>query len=196
MQPTTTDGAAYTKTRRRALYLAALALVAGGDHAALGQSAGIASSYALHEAARQQNIGTQIAWQDHVRWLAGLPKRQGGPAFPSLDYVYSGAWRGPSDWPTPYIFEPWPFVPGDLLGLPYAPSVPQPSGHQIVPTGPNGYIYRPLYGSPAVSPRVETSLPAVERALPPAQPGGNLGPEELPPPPAARTGRPSGLREF
>lgn len=47
-----------------------------------------------------------------------------------------------------------PFGPYDLLGG-YAPvylGARQPSGHEIVPLGPNGYIYRPTFDDPPASP--------------------------------------------
>ena len=49
--------------------------------------------------------------------------------------------------------------------------VPQPIGHQITPTGPNGYVYSPIYANPhpVVVPQVQPAqigAPAV--ALPPS----------------------------
>ncbi|MEK6235390.1 MAG: hypothetical protein N2C14_11845, partial [Planctomycetales bacterium] len=39
------------------------------------------------------------------------------------------------------VFEPWPFVPGDIYGWPYDQRVQNPVGHSITPTASGGYVY-------------------------------------------------------
>ena len=49
---------------------------------------------------------------------------------------------------------PNPFGPYSLLGgyARAAVTAPQPTGHEIIPTGPNGYIYRPTYNAASFGP--------------------------------------------
>ncbi|MBL8827479.1 MAG: tetratricopeptide repeat protein [Planctomycetaceae bacterium] len=62
---------------------------------------------------------------------------------------------------------PWGYY--DLLGgYPrYYPTVPQPTGHRITPTGPNGYVYEPVYNPPPVG--VAPGATVVERPVMPGQ---------------------------
>jgi len=46
------------------------------------------------------------------------------------------------------VFEPWPFIPGDIWGWPYDQRIENPIGHTLEPRGDNGYVYRPLYAGP------------------------------------------------
>ncbi len=57
----------------------------------------------------------------------------------------------------------------DLLGgyQRYYPTVPQPTGHRITPTGPNGYVYEPVYNPPPVG--VAPGATVVERPVTPPQ---------------------------
>ena len=98
-------------------------------------------------------------------------------------YAYPGrraarrAWsyqRWHSRYGYPGVFEPWPLVPGDIYGYPYTPRVEQPLGHKVIQTGPNSYIYRPVYESDLAQPkdnRQPTPAPPVPEA-PSAEEGG------------------------
>lgn len=68
------------------------------------------------------------------------------------------------------VFEPWPFVPGDIYGWPYDRRIRNPVGHVIQPTGENGYVYAPLYEQPEAA---AEPLPSPPAALPePPEPSG------------------------
>jgi hypothetical protein len=150
------------------------------------------STYWLHEQQRRQAIADQIGTQEHLRWQSGLPSRL-SPARPySLESIYSGLAYAPgpdAPWRTD-VFEPWPFVPGDIYGRQFDGAVPQPWGHRVTPLGPNGYTYEPLYEP--LLPLPAPAVPAIppERPLPRAAPG-RPPIEELPPPQASPE-----LREF
>ena len=93
--------------------------------------------------------------------------------------------------------EPWTSVPGDTRGYPRPRPIEQPIGHESAQTGPNRWIYRPLYARPAgpVAPGQvnATSSNAIGPELP-----GPSDPEPLAKPPALRMPkkRPAGPREF
>ncbi len=58
------------------------------------------------------------------------------------------------------------YGPYDLLGG-YARAyitAPQPVGHEIIPTGPNGYVYRPVYQTPATNVLVPPAPPRTSYA--------------------------------
>jgi hypothetical protein len=153
------------------------------------------STYWLHEQQRRQAIADQIGIQDYLRWQSGLPSRVYSGRPYSLESIYSGlAWTpGPAaPWKTD-VFEPWPFVPGDIYGRHYDRVSPQPLGHVTTPLGPNGYTYAPLYSAPpyALPPAVRGLRPppiATERPRPFAPPAAAA--EEIPPPNGTE------LREF
>ena len=44
-------------------------------------------------------------------------------------------------------------------------TAPQPIGHEHIPLGPNGYIYRPVYAAPPQAPGI-TPPPVIPQALP------------------------------
>ena len=87
------------------------------------------------------------------------------------------------------VFTPWPQVPGDVYGYPYYPRIKQPIGHEKIQTGPNGYIYRPVYEEPPKAQQVPT--PAAPSAPAPALPEAR--PPEPPPaiPPAQPAPQPA-----
>lgn len=154
------------------------------------------SNYGLHEQRRLQAISDQIGLQDYLRWQSGLPSLLSPARPPSLESIYSGLADAPgafAPWRTD-VFEPWPFVPGDIWGRQFDNAVPQPWGHRITPLGRNGYTYEPVHGPP----RLKPSLPGANAPLPPAvlaspampPPAKSLPPEELPAPPSGA------LREF
>lgn len=141
-------------------------------------------SNARGEARRQAAFANQKYILNHVAWMNGLPSPFVGPeGQPSLDYVYSGMGRsGPIG--GGLVFEPWPYVPGDIWGYPFYDTIESPVGHRITWRGPNAYTYEPVYAGElqhAAPPLVE------EEAWPEAaddHPADQL-PAELPVEPAA-----------
>ena len=133
-----------------------------------------------------------------------------------LNYrLYGSAGYGPQ---YSYPFEPWPRVPGDIWGYPQNQKTPQPIGHESVKTGPNRWLYRPLYapappvntgaqpanGPPPAAPRAPRSArpanarpPAPSDASPedfvaPVVPGNRAPADGAP----KTRGMPAGAREF
>ncbi len=151
-------------------------------------------AYARGEAERQQAIGQQIATNEAMAWYAGFPGFIPRP--PDLAAIYAHYPPRAYRWPRPPrayafrgyppVFAPWPMVPGDIWGFPYPNRVPQPSGHVVVPSGPNGYSYWPYYGPAPWFPQ-----PAPTEQVVPPQPQGELTPtpepqmNAVPAPPAA-----------
>lgn len=94
--------------------------------------------------------------------------------------------RNGAPWAAPWgVFEPWPFVAGDIYGYPYLDHVEQPLGHKVIRTGPNGYIARPVYASDLE----EKQRPAAAAGQPSEPERAVAGPIPAPPPE-------SGPREF
>jgi hypothetical protein len=110
----------------------------------------------------------------------------------NLDYTYAyGAgpavggygpgWGGPLA-----VFQPWPYVPGNIYGYPaYYQPARQPIGQQQTQTGPNRWESHPVYDPPLTPYR---PLPPVDSPLlsgtPFASPQEGLPPAEaIPPPP-------------
>lgn len=112
-----------------------------------------------------------------------------------------------------------PLQPAPVRPLPYSPfsfydllagfrpaglSAPQPTGHEIIPTGPNGYIYRPTW-APVPPPAMPAAPPQVNvsSVAPPANKPASIAPgakpivDHAPPPaPAERVPDGGGAREF
>jgi hypothetical protein len=104
-------------------------------------------SYRLNEARRQDLIARQLDLNFRMTRAAGY-----GPRYPSA-------------------FEPWPRVPGDIWGYPLPRPIEQPVGHQSVQTGPNRWIYRPLYAAD-LAPVAADTQPSDPAARPaPRRPG-------------------------
>ncbi len=123
-------------------------------------------AYWYFESQRQTNVQRQLGLIDTMRWLNGLPNRYTGLRnSPSLAAIYSGATEGLV--PGGYVFEPWPYVPGDIYGFQWDDLGSQPVGNDIVFDGPNRYSYRNTYSSQPV-------------ATPPV-----AAPQNVPPPPVA-----------
>jgi len=80
------------------------------------------------------------------------------------------------------VLAPWPVVRGYAYGYPYFPYVAQPLGHKRIQTGPNSYIYRPIYGGPVAGPGVHHP-PRPELSPPANSTPANPGPEVIPAPP-------------
>jgi hypothetical protein len=74
-----------------------------------------------------------------------------------IDYAYAYSserllgWRGRSlyierYWSPPLsVFEPWPYVPGDIYGYYFPPYVRQPIGQRQIQTGPTRWESHPVY---------------------------------------------------
>jgi hypothetical protein len=160
---------------------------------------------------RRRTIDRQIRLVDNMTWYAQPP---GYYRYrPDVATVYAYGWPGAvprvvrrsywyQNYVVPYlprvVFEPWPLVPGRVYGYPYVDRAEQPLGHKVIRTGPNGYVYRPVYPSDLV--RKQAPTPAPEQPgpaqsvpepilTPPALDGPN--PEPIPAPPPE-----SGPREF
>ncbi len=129
-------------------------------------------AYQQQEVRKQAQFSLQLGANDYARWTAGVPSLFGG-RFPSLSYLYSDAATTPGWLNGLYgrIFEPWPYVPGDIYGYPFYATRPQPTGHTITLTSPNSYTYQPNYGPPASGrPPLAPLDPAWEALADEAQP--------------------------
>lgn len=101
--------------------------------------------------------GPSLAWSQNSLPPMAAPPPVASPAVAAYD---------------PWLGEPaWPLLP-DPLGvsaafglLPDPLAVLQPIGHEIISTGPNSYIYRPIQGDELAEP-----APAAEAPLPPHPP--------------------------
>jgi len=133
----------------------------------------------------------------------------------NLDYTYAyGAgplWGGYGQgWGGPMaVFQPWPYVPGNIYGYPaYYQPARQPIGQQQVQTGPNRWESHPVYDPPltmfqpqppVASPLLDNTpfaaAPAAASEMLPPQPPRVQSPPAaappgpaVPPPPAPRRG--------
>ena len=153
-----------------------------------GIQAGL-DAFRLAEERRQFNVAQQLALNDQLKYWAGIPNVRGetiyygAPAPPvNLDYAYAygpavvRGWRGGYVAGPLTVFEPWPFVPGDIYGYTYYLPVRQPIGQWQGQTGPNRWESHPVYDPP---------LPNL-RPLPPLEaPPAAAAPPAPPAPPAA-----------
>ena len=90
-----------------------------------------------------------------------------------LRRMYNYQTRVPVGLPYPVYRDPWTYDP--VLGsFPYYPLMRQPVGHRKVWTGPNSYVYQPIYANDnedaAPSQSVPTGSEATSRRTPPATP--------------------------
>ncbi len=144
-----------------------------------------AEIYQINEARRQDQIARQLDLNFRMQSSAGFGPRFADP------------------------FEPWPHVPGDIWGYPLARPIAQPIGHESLQTGPNRWIYRPLYATapkyvrpqPSARPVARPAVPVAPGQPPPAHvqlPGpSDPEPEDFAPPgPRKRKPLPKGAREF
>jgi hypothetical protein len=113
-----------------------------------GIQAGL-DAFELGEAQRRGRLAQQLALTDELRYWAGwpvgvnalMPYGYAGPWLPAnLDYAYAFGGARPAMRPSPRgwvapltVFEPWPFVPGDIYGLPYLPPPPLPAARELSP---------------------------------------------------------------
>jgi hypothetical protein len=177
-------------------------------------------AYQLGEERRRANIGYQLYLNDQLKYWSGIPTSRGetiyygvpgsfaagyyGNAVPlvppaNLDYTYAYGRFGPRGygalgpgWVGPQtVFEPWPYVPGDIWGYTYYSPMRQPVGQHQEQTGPNRWESHPVYDPPLPNYR---PLPPVDSPLldgtpyatrvPPA-PAPVEPPAATPPPPTA-----------
>ena len=70
------------------------------------------------------------------------------------------------------VFEPWPYVPGDIYGYYFPPLVRQPIGQRQIQTGPNRWESHPVYPEDVepAAPASGAAEPAPETEPPPAEP--------------------------
>jgi hypothetical protein len=124
-------------------------------------------AYQLGEEKRQRNVGQQIYLNDRMRALTTPLATYGygyGP-YPSTygvmpasrDYAYAYG-NSPQVYYPGYrstyygrpltVFEPWPYVPGDIWGDFYTPPLRQPVAQAQSQTGPNRWESHPIYNPP------------------------------------------------
>ncbi len=150
-------------------------------------------AYQLGEEKRQRNVGQQVYLNDRMRALTTPLATYGygyGP-YPSTfgvmpvsrDYAYAygsspeqyypGYSPGYSGRPLT-VFEPWPYVPGDIWGDFYTPPLRQPVAQVQSQTGPNRWESHPVYNPPLYaysvlppvnSPALDKTPYAAERPL-------------------------------
>ena len=84
-------------------------------------------------------LGVMLVGADPLDGVGGLRDQVAGAVVPLV--------------PAPSRLPPYsPFGPYELIdrNVPYYLTAPQPTGHQIISTGPNGYVYRPTYAVPVL----------------------------------------------
>ena len=193
--------------------------LAMGQHSARpydGVQAGY-DAYQLGEERRQRDVGQQIYLHDRMRaWTTPLatygygygpyPSTYGiAPASRAYAYAYGNS---PERYYPGYgsrfagrpltVFEPWPYVPGDIWGDFYTPPLRQPVAQAQSQTGPNRWESHPVYDPqlyaypvlpPVNSPALDKtpyaterpSVPAVDRptAPDPPSPGPSIDDEPV-----------------
>jgi hypothetical protein len=128
-----------------------------------GLAAGL-EAWERGEMARQAAWQQQLVLDDQLRYRLGVPLGRtpllgavvplapGSSAWPLLPpddresrYAY-GPPAPDRQVPRRFVFEPWPFIPGDLYGLPVVPTPAiHPIGQQELQTGPRRWESRPVY---------------------------------------------------
>lgn len=132
------------------------------------------------DARNRRDIARQLDLIDQMKWYSALPAAGLGAAYyrdpPSLDYVYgTSQWSaygpyGGAAWSIyPDVFEPWPYVPGDIFGYRWYNPAPQPVGRVELQTGPNRWESHPVYAPSENPPPSTLPRPPVEKS--PAAPG-------------------------
>jgi hypothetical protein len=149
-------------------------------------------AYQQGEVQRQQRLNDQLYLNDAMRtrygwfpsggvvWYGNAGFGYGPPVGIDYAYAYSsnrlfGRTRGLNVqryWAPPLsVFEPWPYVPGDIYGYNYPPYVRQSIGQRQIQTGPNRWESHPVY--PEDVELVAPATPAVEAVpadVPPSEP--------------------------
>ena len=180
-----------------------------------GIQAGL-DAFRLGEEQRQANVSQQLFLNDQMRFWNGYPTSRStvyygylspaaiqayGYGVPlmtraNLDYVYGyGAgplWGGSrQNWAGPLaVFEPWPYVPGDIWGYrAYYQPARQSIGQQQTQTGPNRWESHPIYDPPLTmyQPLPPVDSPLLDRTPYAAANGGSTNEEAIPPGPPATT---------
>ena len=157
-------------------------------------------AYENHEVERQRQIARQLNTIDQMKWYSGIPPRYDDYTVyyrspPSSNYAYATGQRGifgtspraRGVWPYD-IFEPWPYIPGDIWGYRWDDSVRQPIGQRQVQTGPNRWESHPVYAAP-LSPLAPLETRAAESPR-------LLSPPDPTPAPTERRRPTTGPREF
>jgi len=162
-------------------------------------------AYQLGEEKRQRNVGQQVYLNDRMRALTTPLATYGSGYGPYLstygvvpasrDYAYAYG-NSPQRYYPGYnssysgrpltVFEPWPYVLGDVWGDFYTPPLRQPVAQGQSQTGPNRWESHPVYNPPLyaysvlppVNSRALDKTPyATERpAVPPASKPSSLPP--------------------
>jgi len=124
------------------------------------------------------------------------------PPQANLDYAYGYGYARPfgavaTPWGGLSVFEPWPYVPGNIYGYPYVPQpAKQPIGRYEAETSPAHWESQPVYAPPLAPRPPPLASPAV--SAPPSAailaPAAKTATEPVPPPPPARP--PTGPREY
>ena len=169
-------------------------------------------AYQLGEERRQTNIGQQIYLSDRMRALTTPLATYGygyGPyvstygVMPaSREYAYAYGNSPERYYPTSgsrysgrplTVFEPWPYVPGDIWGDFYIPPLRQPVAQVQTQTGPNRWESHPVYNPPlyAYSVLPPVNSPALDKTPYRAEPPSIVpAPRPAAPPPALRPAAP------
>ncbi|MDZ7616053.1 MAG: hypothetical protein U1E05_03555 [Patescibacteria group bacterium] len=160
------------KQVRVVILVASLACLAAWDHARGQQSVepdrpsqvyspldAANDSYEYAEQGRQEAIARQLELMEYARQprvtvavpYVGAPAIAvpPGAARRALRRAYSQSLRDPY-WPGYGVMigvGPRPALPY-VGAMPYSPPVRQPQGHERIWTGPNSYIYKPVYPAP------------------------------------------------
>jgi hypothetical protein len=175
-------------------------------------------AYQLGEERRRANIAYQLYLNDQLKYWSGIPTSRGetiyygagagnfaagfyGNAVPlvppaNLAYTYAYGRFGPRGWRAAglsgprTVFEPWPYVPGDIYGYMYYSPMRQPIGQQQTQTGENRWESHPVYDPPLPNfrplPPVDSPLldgTPYETPRPAAEPAPLEPPTATPPPP-------------
>lgn len=155
-------------------------------------------AYQLGEEKRQQNVGQQIYLNDRMRaWITPVATYGYGygpyvstyglaPASREYAYAYGnsperfyGGYGSPNAGRPLTVFEPWPYVPGDIWGDFYTPPLRQPIAQVQSQTGPNRWESHPVYNPPldsysvlppVNSPALDNTPYATERPFEPPTP--------------------------
>jgi hypothetical protein len=163
-----------------------------------------AEAHAIGEAQRQQRLNDQLYLNDAMRARYGWGPAAGSVVWYGnaagygrplgIDYAYAYSsnrllgrraglyidryWSPPAT-----VFEPWPYVPGDIYGYRFPPVVRQSIGQRQIQTGPNRWESHPVYAdelAPETVIEPEFIEPEME-APPPAPEVEERGKKEAPP---------------
>lgn len=154
-----------------------------------------AEAAARSDLRHRQALKLQLNTIEQMKWYSGFGASGfGAPYFrspPSLDYIYAHPrWNQyGSSVPAYGVFEPWPYVPGDIWGYRWNATVRQPIGRREVQTGPNRWESHPVYADELYKSRQPALIPP--KPLPPAATS-----EEPSSPPTSPPRRSTGPRQF